>query len=227
MKQRVLFVAACLSIASACRESPVDSPVSPPGKIANFAFLYARNCAGCHGTNGKGGVAVSLSDPVYLAIADDRTIVQVTSTGVPGTSMPAFAEHSGGMLTDEQIAVIMRGIRAWAQPDTLRDANPPPYAAQIPGDPASGAAVYEIYCKSCHGAGGRGGRASSIVDNSYLALVSDQNLRTTVIVGRPEMGAPDWRGNLLGKPMSPQEVSDVVAWLSAQRGQPKQEGANE
>jgi cytochrome c oxidase cbb3-type subunit III len=227
MKQRVLFVAACLSIASACRESPVDSPVSPPGKIANFAFLYARNCAGCHGTNGKGGVAVSLSDPVYLAIADDRTIVQVTSTGVPGTSMPAFAEHSGGMLTDEQIAVIMRGIRAWAKPDTLRDANPPPYAAQIPGDPASGAAVYEIYCKSCHGAGGRGGRASSIVDNSYLALVSDQNLRTTVIVGRPEMGAPDWRGNLLGKPMSPQEVSDVVAWLSAQRGQPKQEGANE
>jgi len=31
---------------------------------------------------------------------------------------------------------------------------------------------------------GRGGKASSIVDGSYLSLVSDQNLRTTVIVGQ-------------------------------------------
>ena len=62
-------------------------------------------------------------------------------------------------------------------------------------------------------------RASSIVDGSYLALVSDQNLRTTVIAGRPEMGAPDWRGDVPGKPMSPEDVSDVVAWLAAQRPQ--------
>jgi hypothetical protein len=31
------------------------------------------------------------------------------------------------------------------------------------------------------------------------------------------MGAPDWRGNVPGKPMSSQNVSDVVAWLAAQR----------
>jgi mono/diheme cytochrome c family protein len=223
--KRLLSVAMCLSIASACRESPVDSPLIPPGKVSAFTFLYARNCAGCHGTDGKGGVAVSLADPVYLAIADDATIHRVAADGVPGTSMPAFAQHSGGMLTDDQIQVITRGIRAWAKPDTLRDANPPPYAAQDRGDPARGAAVYDVYCKSCHGVAGRGGRASSIVDTSYLALVSDQNLRTTVIVGRPEMFAPDWRGNVPGQPMSPQEVSDVVAWLSARRAQPKLEGA--
>jgi hypothetical protein len=54
--------------------------------------------------------------------------------------------------------------------------------------------------------------------------VSNQSLRTTVIVGRPELGAPDWRGNVPGRPMSDEEVSDVVAWLVAQRpevpGQP-------
>ncbi|MGD0301858.1 MAG: cytochrome c, partial [Bryobacteraceae bacterium] len=76
------------------------------------------------------------------------------------------------------------------------------------------------YCSSCHGADGRGSkRASSIVNASYLALVSDQNLRTTVIVGKPELGAPDWRGDLPDRPMSPEDVSDVVAWLSAQRPQ--------
>jgi hypothetical protein len=55
------------------------------------------------------------------------------------------------------------------------------------------------------------------VDGSYLALASDQGLRTTVIAGRPELGAPDWRGNVPGRPMTPQDIADVVAWLSAQR----------
>jgi mono/diheme cytochrome c family protein len=122
------------------------------------------------------------------------------------------------MLTDEQINVIAGGIRArWAKSDALGGAHPPPYAAQSPGDAKRGEAAYGIYCSSCHGADGRGGRASSIVDGSYLALVSDQGLRTTVITGRPDLGAPDWRSDVPGKPMSPADVSDVVAWLSAQR----------
>ncbi|HEY7318089.1 MAG TPA: hypothetical protein VIE89_10990, partial [Candidatus Binatia bacterium] len=51
----------------------------------------------------------------------------------------------------------------------------------------------------------------------YLALVSDQGLRTTVIVGRSDLGMPDWRANVSGQPMSPQEISDVVAWLASHR----------
>jgi mono/diheme cytochrome c family protein len=163
---------------------------------------------------------MGLGDPVYLAIADDAIIHRVTAQGVPGTAMPAFAQQAGGLLTDAQIDAIVHGIRTrWAKADVLRDANPPPYAAQGPGDPKRGASAYGVYCSSCHGADGRGGRASSIVDGSYLGLVSNQGLRTTVIAGRPEMGAPDWRGDLPGKPMSPEDVSDVVAWLAAQRPQ--------
>ena len=205
---------------------PVDAAVIPPGKIVDFNFLYARNCAGCHGPDGKGGAAIGLGDPVYLALADDVTISRVTRNGVPGTNMPAFAQSAGGMLTDNQVKVIVSGIRTrWARPHALPNVDPPPYAAQGPGDPQRGANVYGVYCSSCHGADGRGSkRASSIVDGSYLALVSDQYLRTIVIAGRPEMGAPDWRGDLPGKPLSPSDVSDVVAWLAAQRlqfpGQP-------
>ena len=62
------------------------------------------------------------------------------------------------------------------------------------------------------------------MNGSFLALLNDQELRTMVIVGRPELGAPDWRGDIPGKPMSAQDVSDVVAWLASQRtkfpGQP-------
>ena len=228
MIRRAILLAAWMLATTACgtRDSapgrpPANSQVIPPSKIMDFKFLYARNCAGCHGPNGKGGVAIGLGDPVYLAIADDATMGRVTAEGVPGTAMPAFAQHSGGMLTDDQVKAIIGGIRArWAKPNAQRDADPPPYTAQHPGDPKRGATVYGVYCSSCHGPDGRGGkRASSIVEGSYLALVSDQNLRTTVIVGRREIGAPDWRGNVPGKPMSPQDVSDVVAWLAAQRPQ--------
>jgi cytochrome c oxidase cbb3-type subunit 3 len=221
MLASLLATTACGPRISAPGRPATDSQVIPPSKIMDFGVLYASNCAGCHGPDGKSGVAIGLGDPTYLAIADDATIRRVTSDGVSGTAMPAFAQHSGGMLTDDQINAITTGIRArWAKPDALRGAGPPPYRAPGPGDPKRGASVYGIYCSSCHGADGKGGkRASSIVDGSYLALVSDQNLRTTVIVGRPELGAPDWRGDVPGKPMSPEDVSDVVAWLAAQRPQ--------
>jgi cytochrome c oxidase cbb3-type subunit III len=222
MNHRATLLLASLLSSTACAPGrpAVDSQVIPPGKILDFRYLYASNCAGCHGPDGKGGLAIGLANPVYLAIADDAAIRRVTAGGVPGTAMPAFAQPSGGMLTGDQINVIVGGIRAWAKPDALRDVTAPPYAATVPGDPKRGAAAYATYCSSCHGGDGHGDkRASSIVDGSYLGLVSDQNLRTTVIAGRPELGAPDWRGDVPGKPMSNDDIADVVAWLTAQRPQ--------
>ncbi len=207
-----------------CSNSPgrpgPDSEVLPPNQVMEFNLLYAQNCAGCHGPNGKGGAAIALADPVFLAIADDAAIRHTVADGVRATAMPAFAQSAGGMLTDKQINALVQGIRSWAKPDALSDATPPPYSSQSPGDPQRGANAYRTYCSSCHGADGRGGtKASSIVDGSYLALVSDQELRTIVIAGRPELGAPDWRGDVPGHPMSAQDISDVVAWFSSHRTQ--------
>src|SRR5260221_5062761 len=107
--------------------------------------------------------------------------------------MPAFAQSSGGMLTDEQIGAIVAGIRSrWSNHNSL-DPTPPSYSALVPGDPQRGANVYDTYCVSCHGAAGRGGsHGGSIVDESFLNLVSDQYLRTILIIRRPEPAAPDW-----------------------------------
>jgi cytochrome c oxidase cbb3-type subunit 3 len=197
-----------------------DSEPIVPSQVVDFRTLYGQNCAGCHGVDGKGGAAIALANPVYLAIADDLVIRRTASKGVPGTPMPAFAQSAGGMLTAKQIDLIVEGIRAWAKPDALGGQIPPSYAAQVAGDPQRGADAYKTYCSSCHGADGHGGsKASSIVDGSYLALVSDQQVRTIVIAGRPELSAPDWRGNIQGRPMSTQEITDVVAWLSSQRPQ--------
>ena len=201
-----------------------------PDEVLDFNTLYQQNCSACHGAEGKGGAAISLADPVYLALTDDATFRRTTANGVPGTAMPAFARSAGGTLTDRQIDVLVEESRVrWAKPGALDGASPPSYRASASGDAGRGAEVYETFCASCHGPGGKGrGKLGSIVDGSYLATVSDQGLRTTVIVGVPDLGAPDWRGNLPGRPMTDQQVSDVVAWLVAQRpkfpGQPYPSG---
>jgi cytochrome c oxidase cbb3-type subunit III len=207
------------------RPTPGDEPITP-NDVLDFNVLYGGNCSGCHGPNGKGGAAISLGDPVYLAIADDTIVRRAVTNGISGTSMPAFAQSAGGMLTDKQVDAIVHGIRErWAKPDIQSGLNAPPYSSPGAGDAGRGSQVYATFCSSCHGPDGRGTpKASSIVDGSFLALVPDQELRTLVIVGRPDLGAPDWRNNVPGKPMSAQDVSDVVAWLAARRakfpGQP-------
>jgi cytochrome c oxidase cbb3-type subunit 3 len=203
-----------------------DSEILAPNEVEDFGTLYAQNCAGCHGAEGRGGAAIALANPVFLAIADDGAIRKVIANGERGTAMPAFAENAGGMLTDAQIDVLTNKIRSsWSQQRILESATPPSYAPKSSGDAQRGELAYKTYCESCHGPGGRGGpKGSSITDDSFLALVSDQGLRTIVITGRPELGAPDWRGNLPGRPMSDQEVTDVVSWLASRRvrnpGQP-------
>jgi cytochrome c oxidase cbb3-type subunit III len=197
------------------------SEVLTPKDVLAFGTLYAENCAGCHGGDGRGGAAIALANPVYLSIVDDAAIRKVIADGVRGTAMPAFAESAGGFLTDAQVDVLTKDIRSrWSERRVLDTAAAPSYAPKSAGDAHRGEAAYKTYCESCHGPGGSGGRkASAITDDSFLALVSDQELRTIVIAGRPELGSPDWRGNVPGKPMSDQEVTDVVAWLASRRVQ--------
>jgi len=189
-----------------------------PPQMAAFHALYDQQCVGCHGRDGWLGAARPLNDAVYLALVPAERIRHVIAEGVPGTAQPAFALSAGGALTDEQIESLVRGLRAaWWQPDALRGESIPPYGAPL-GDPRRGSAVYAAACASCHGADGRGGpKARSIVDPSYLALVSDQHLRTPVIAGRKDLGMPNWRGQIEGRVLTPAEVSDVVAWLVTKR----------
>src|SRR6266404_360446 len=210
-----------------------------PADISDFNQLYTQNCAGCHGTEGKLGAAVALNDTLYQSFVSDDSLRQVIANGSPGTNMPAFAQHLGGSLTDPQIGILISGMRAqWSRPDDFKGVMLPPYstsgtASNSPADNASasgntvsasqtgdtlrGSAAYQTYCSRCHGTDGGGGSAGSIVDPNFLNLVSDQGLRTTVVVGRTDLGKPDWRSDLPGHPMSPQEIDDVVAWVAAHR----------
>ena len=192
-----------------------------PDEIRDFAVLYAQNCAGCHGNDGRGGAARPLNDPLYQALIGKRRLREVIAKGVPHTAMPPFARDSGGTITDHQIDILSQEMQTrWSRPQGLAGISIPPYSAEL-GDPDRGERAFEAYCAGCHGSGGTGGaKAGSVVDPAFLALVSDQHLRTTVIAGRADQGIPDWRSDAPGRVMTPQEISDTVAWLSKHRENP-------
>jgi cytochrome c oxidase cbb3-type subunit 3 len=215
MKYAALIAVVGLAL-SACdapgRRTAEVRPVRP-GEVANFGELFSQNCSGCHGKDGQGALTVGIGRPAYLAIANDATIRRTIEEGRAGTPMPAFAQSAGGMLTDAQIDILVRGIRNWATPGAFDHENLPPYASSQAGDAARGREVFATACSSCHGQDGRGARA--IADRSYLALVTDQHLRTLIILGMPNLGMPDWRTH--PKPLTDADVTDLVAWLASQR----------
>jgi mono/diheme cytochrome c family protein len=220
MSQQFTVATLAALLLAACATPPrTTSEALPPKQVLDFTALFSENCTGCHGENGRGGAAIGLADPIYLTIVDEASMRKTIANGVRGTAMPAFAESAGGLLTDQQIEVIVREIRSqWSRPGVLGDVVPPSYIAKSEGDASRGSGVYKTYCESCHGTDGAGTAiGSAITNDSFLALVSDQGLRTLVIAGRPELGGPGWRGSGYGRPMSEQEVSDVVAWLISRR----------
>ena len=225
MKRVVVFftVAVALLALAGCDDLPGKptpaSIVKRPTDILDPVVLYQQNCAGCHGADGKLGPAPPIGDPLYLSIVDDDTLRNTISKGRPGTAMSAFAQSEGGMLTSKQVDAIIQGMRQrWGKGQVLQSGTAPPYAAKAPGNPQHGTAVFTTFCASCHGPEGKGtAQVGSIVNPYYLSLITDQGLRTIVIIGRPDFNAPDFRNNVPGHPMTDQDITDVVAWLSSQR----------
>ena len=201
-----------------------------PDQTVDFHVLYKSNCSACHGDRGLGGPALPLNNPVYLAWAGKEQMLPIVSSGESLQSMHAFAQSGGGMLTDQQVGIIVDGmISNWGKPGVLDGANAPGYSATTAPDAAAGKASFQIHCASCHGEDGTGASAAgvaakskvsgSIVDPTYLSLISDRGLRDIVVAGLPGDGMPDWRGDGAVKPMTDKEVTDVVAWLGSHRVQ--------
>jgi mono/diheme cytochrome c family protein len=209
----MLLGAACLA-ATGCDHfsgKPGPEPEVPrPENVLNFATLYHENCAACHGEHGASAASISLANPVYLAYAGEANIRAAIAHGVHGTLMPAFAH---GMVTE------------WGKPDALAGATAPAYHPAAVGNAADGQKVFASSCAMCHGEDGQGTRQKtgkgmgSIVDPSYLALASDQYLRSVIVGGTA--GMPDFAHH--GAPgttphvMTDAEVTSVVAWLGSHR----------
>ncbi|HLI76388.1 MAG TPA: c-type cytochrome [Acidobacteriaceae bacterium] len=220
---RAASSAALLFALTACDPPGKPKPVPPSSQdITDFTTLYGENCAGCHGVNGHNGPGRILNDPLYLALIPRDELQNVIANGRPGTAMPAWSRDRGGPLTPKQVAALVDGIESnWAKPQQFQNAALPPYAAQgEQGDPARGKKLFLRACFMCHGPGARVG---PVTDRSYLTLSSDQLLRTSIIVGRPDLGMPDYRFLNLGHALANQDIADLVAYMGSLRPTPPNE----
>jgi len=81
--------------------------------------------------------------------------------------------------------------------------------------------VFARACANCHGESGEGGSSGAIHDPAFLALISDQALRRLIVTGRPDLQMPSYAGTDGRsddfKPLTSEEVSDLVGLLASWR----------
>ena len=161
-----LTMYAALAACAGCTHAPgypkPGDEVLRPDKELDFQVLYKQNCSGCHGDDGRNGGALPLNNPAYLAVAGADNIRAATTRGVGATLMPGFARSAGGMLTEQQIDALVRGmLHTWARPSEFAGVNLPPYSGSAPGNAADGQKAYAVACARCHAL--RSGSASGSV----------------------------------------------------------------
>jgi cytochrome c oxidase cbb3-type subunit 3 len=227
----VVFLASCDPPG---KPNPAQRPV-PPDQVRDFATLYGRNCAGCHGAEGKLGPAPPLNDPLFLQIVSDEELRTVISEGrvsplpgqgdAPSRIMPAFARDRGGPLLPAQVQALVEGIKErWKQGEEAPRGVPRYAQRSDKGVSAeAGEKVFGRACAGCHGSQGRGeeGRGWVLNDPSFLALITDQALRRYIITGRADLGMPDYADPEGRSPeftrLTDDDVGNLVALLASWR----------
>lgn len=196
-----------------------------PDQVTNFQELFQQNCSACHGKDGNFGPAPPLNDPLFQAIVSDEQLNEVITNGRPNTPMPAFGQSKGGPFTEEQVKIVVQGIRElWAKPVDEKPENLPAYqvSADDPGgltkgDAERGKTLFATVCADCHGEGGQGGEAGALNSHAFGELASTQFIRRIIITGRPDLKMPNFmemgRKSSLDRPLTSQEIVDLTAFI--------------
>ena len=117
------------------RWGPPASPASsvPPyltpagagrGRRDEGARVFARACAGCHGTHGQGTSGErpvgAINNPAFLALVSDQALRRLAITGRPDLGMPAYDGKDGRPpdfqpLTSAEIDDVVALLAYWRQ----------------------------------------------------------------------------------------------------------------
>lgn len=187
-------------------------PQVDPKLAAKGEQLYNQNCVFCHQADaiGKPGVAPSLTNPEFLAIASKQFLVSTIRDGRPGTGMPPFA-HLG----EDKIEAIVAFLRDHATlPLRVEQVQNQPEAH---GDPRLGKIWFDQICSTCHGPQGNGyeagGTGTAIGKAGFLDKVSDGFIRVTVKEGRSNTRMLGFQGADGLANLTDKEIDDIIVYL--------------
>jgi mono/diheme cytochrome c family protein len=229
-----LFHAVTVAEAGAAGQPPPARPAPPPDA------LYGRLCAACHGDGAepRGTAAADLfppprdfrTDAFRLVSSPDGVptvadVAAVIRRGIPGASMPAFADLADADI--ERLAGIVLALRLPAArlPRAATVARLPDAAELAAGDAARGRELYRSSgCAACHGADGTPDASRSLFDQRGIPN------RPRDLVHEPMKGGDDPAALAarLGSGMpgsahpavalDPAALADLVAWVRSLAG---------
>lgn len=112
-------------------ESGVDDFLELPGEpvrgdVALGAELYQRDCASCHGADGLGAGAPSLTNPMFLSFASDAFIRYAIAQGRDNTPMQGYADRLSDNELDALTAFLRSRASGWDAPKVALRAAPEP-----------------------------------------------------------------------------------------------------
>ena len=94
---------------------PIQPVPDLQGDPNRGAILYDKNCAVCHGSDGRGRIGATLAKN-WGSIRPDLAIQSTIVRGVEGSTMPAWGQEHGGPLAEEDINDIVAFILSWTVP---------------------------------------------------------------------------------------------------------------
>jgi cbb3-type cytochrome c oxidase subunit III len=100
--------------------APAMPALTLHGDSSRGHFLFQRNCAGCHGMNGRSGIAPEIGNPVFQKAATDDFIVRTIRNGRAETAMPAFQRPEASALSDQDIADVLAYLRTLGAPGSQK-----------------------------------------------------------------------------------------------------------
>ncbi len=212
------------------------TPVPPAGGAAAAlgAALYgSRDCLGCHGWPGRGGITgpdlagiavrggqqmPGLDAEAYIRVsilAPSAFIVPECPTGPCPDMMP---RDYYAQLTLREIELLVRYLLTLTEaPGAPRSGAPRPLVGGLAprqptpvAPPDRGQALYEAHCIMCHGDRGQGGMGTAL--SAVLISVDPwRYTRAATAQGVPGM-MPAW-DKALGGPLTDAELDDVATYV--------------
>lgn len=143
MRRALIASILLLSASTATAQQRPARPVPATQNVTAGKTLFDAQCAWCHGAGGEGGTGPNLHGRLRHA-TDYKSIVEIVTSGIPGTEMPSFRSP----LTAKSISQIAAYVQSLGRTKS----------AMAAGSAERGASVYRANgCANCHVVAGVGG----------------------------------------------------------------------
>lgn len=197
----------------------IDPTVAPPGAttvvMADPAVgeqHFIMQCQACHQAGGVGlvGLAPSIRNRDFLAIASDDFIRRTVYNGRAGTAMLPKPE-----LDYSTVSEIIAYLRALDVPNPISVSVDHEWTAT--GDAKRGGEHFAVFCADCHGPTGEGyaagGSGPGIGTPGFLDVASDGYILATLEHGRVGTPMRSFLGARGLANLTKEEIGDIIVWL--------------